>query len=318
MTSKLPQMVEPFSQSLKSRGLSLTRLKSTVLQINVGLLCNLACRHCHLEAGPARQEIMSADTVSQVVELSKRFSFGVIDVTGGAPEMNPHILDLLGGLSGRGARVMLRSNLTAMDGPGREQLIDLCLDKKVVIVASFPALNETQAESQRGKGIFLKSIEVLQRLNGLGYGKTGSGLELNLVSNPAGAFIPNNQSQLEDRFRQILMNKWGIEFNQLFSFANVPLGRFKKWLVASGNYVSYMEKLAHSQNPCALDGVMCRSLISVGWDGYLYDCDFNQAIGLGLGGQQIHISELEELPVPGLEIAVSDHCYACTAGSGFT
>lgn len=232
--------------------------------------------------------------------------------------MNPHILDLLGGLLGKAPRLMLRSNLTALSGPDQEQLIDLCLANKIVIIASFPALNEAQAESQRGKGIFQKSLEVLLKLNGLGYGQPGSGLELDLVSNPAGAFMPNNQSQLEDRFRQVLMTKWGIEFNQLFSFANVPLGRFQKWLAASGNYASYMEKLVQSLNPCALDGVMCRSLISVGWDGYLYDCDFNQAVGLGLGGQKIHLTDLEKLPDPGAEIAVSEHCYACAAGSGFT
>ena len=313
---KLP--VEPFGQTLAKHGLNLTRLKTTTLQVNVGLLCNQACRHCHLEAGPKSEEVMSEETVDQVIDLARRFYFEAIDITGGAPEMNPHLGDMIERLSLHSPRLMLRSNLTALAQEERQHLMDLCKQNRVVIVASFPSLNEAQAESQRGKGVFQESIEVLRQLNSLGYGKPGSGLELNLVSNPTGAFLPTSQEQLEKRFCQVLENKWGIVFNNLFAFANVPLGRFRHWLERSGNLDGYLQKLATSFNPCAIEGLMCRSLLSISWDGYLFDCDFNQAAGLYLGGKKIHISELNELPNPGEPIAVSHHCYTCTAGAGFT
>lgn len=313
---KLP--VEPFGQTLAKHGLSLTRLKTTTLQVNVGLLCNQACRHCHLEAGPKSEEVMSEETVDQVIDLARRFYFEAIDITGGAPEMNPHLGDMIEKLSLHSPRLMLRSNLTALAQEERQHLMDLCKQNRVVIVASYPSLNEAQAESQRGKGFFQESIEVLRQLNSLGYGKPGSGLELNLVSNPTGAFLPTSQEQLEKRFCQVLENKWGIVFDNLFAFANVPLGRFRHWLERSGNLDGYLQKLATSFNPCAIEGLMCRSLLSISWDGYLFDCDFNQAAGLYLGGRKIHISELNELPKPGEPIAISHHCYTCTAGSGFT
>ncbi|MBW1865069.1 MAG: DUF3641 domain-containing protein, partial [Deltaproteobacteria bacterium] len=188
----------------------------------------------------------------------------------------------------------------------------------VVVVASLPSLNASQTESQRGKGIFDISIEALLKLNRLGYGLEDSGLELNLVSNPSGAFMPAAQDQTEKRFRRILEKNWGIHFNNLFSFANVPLGRFREWLVQSGNFVLYMEQLASNFNPCAVSEVMCRTMVSVSWDGYLYDCDFNLARGIYMGGEKTHISEMEGCPEAGGVIATADHCYACTAGSGFT
>jgi len=307
-----------FAETMARHGLGLTRKATTTLQVNVGRLCNLSCRHCHLEAGPARTEVMAGETISQVIAAAERFSFASIDITGGAPEMNPRIAELIGGLAPHAPRLLFRSNLVAMGEAARQDLLALCRQHRVVIVASFPALNEAQTESQRGHGVFHASLEVLRRLNSLGYGQDGSGLELNLVSNPAGAFMPTAQRQMEERFHQVLGQKWGILFNHLFSFVNVPLGRYLEWLVRSGNYDDYMVRLASSFNPCALDGVMCRSLISVGWDGLLYDCDFNQAINLGLAGTRRHISELRELPSPGVGIAGSDHCYACTAGAGFT
>jgi radical SAM/Cys-rich protein len=307
-----------FAETLVCHGLDLTRARTTTLQVNVGRLCNLACRHCHLEAGPARTEIMSRETMAQVMAAAERCSFAAIDITGGAPEMNPHIAELIRGLRPHTPRLLLRSNLVAMGDAAREELLSVCQQNRVVIVASFPALNEAQAESQRGSGVFRASLEVIRRLNCLGYGHEGSGLVLNLVSNPTGAFMPADQRQLEERFHQVLARKWGVRFNNLFSFVNVPLGRFRQWLDRTGNYDDYMTRLASSFNPCALDGVMCRGLISVGWDGLLYDCDFNQAIDLGLGGVRRHIGELTELPGPGGGIAVSDHCYACAAGAGFT
>ena len=314
--TKIP--VEPFGQTLAKHGLSLTRLRTTILQVNVGLLCNQTCRHCHLEAGPNREEVMSKETVDQVVAMAQRFPFKVIDITGGAPELTPNLGDMIERLTPLSSRLMLRSNLTALVSGKRDGLIDLCRKNRVVIVVSFPSLNEMQAESQRGKGVFRESIAVLRKLNSLGYGKPGSGLELNLVSNPTGAFLPSSQEQLERRFCQVLKNKWGVVFNNLFAFANVPLGRFRHWLEKSGNLNKYLQKLATSFNPCAIDGLMCRSLLSVSWDGYLFDCDFNQAADLFLGGKKTHISELKEIPEPGEPIAISYHCYTCTAGSGFT
>jgi radical SAM/Cys-rich protein len=310
--------VEPFGQTLAKHGLNLTREKITTLQVNVGLLCNQACRHCHLEAGPNSEAVMSAETVDEVVAFAQRFSFEVIDITGGAPEMNPNLVAMIERLSGMTSRLMLRSNLTALLDAARDDLIEVCTERRVVIVASFPSLNEAQAESQRGRGVFQDSIAVLGKLNSLGYGQPDSGLELNLVSNPTGAFLPSSQDQLEKRFCQVLKNKWGIVFNNLFSFANVPLGRFRQWLEQSGNLEQYLQKLATSFNPCAIEGLMCRSLISVSWDGYIFDCDFNQAADLYMGGKKTHISDLKELPAPGEPIAVSHHCYTCTAGAGFT
>lgn len=313
---KLP--VEPFGQTLAKHGLSLTRERITTLQINVGLLCNQTCRHCHLEAGPNSAEVMSAETVDEVVAFAQRFPFEIIDITGGAPEMNPNLVEMIERLSGMTRRLMLRSNLTALASGEQDDLIKVCKKRRLVIVASFPSLNEAQAESQRGQGVFQESINALRKLNSLGYGHPDSGLELNLVSNPTGAFLPSAQDQLEKRFCQVLKNKWGIVFNSLFSFANVPLGRFRRWLEQSGNLEGYLQKLATSFNPCAIEGLMCRSLISVSWDGYVFDCDFNQAADLYMGGRKTHISELEELPEPGEPIAVSHHCYTCTAGTGFT
>lgn len=307
-----------FSETLARQGLTLIRAEATTLQVNVGRLCNLACRHCHLEASPARTEVMSWETMAQVIDLAARRPFACIDITGGAPEMNPRLADLLCGLAPHTPRLILRSNLLAMGGAAAEDLLHLCQRQRVVVVASFPALNEAQAESQRGSGVFQGSLVVLRRLNALGYGHQDSGLELNLVSNPAGAFLPTAQTSMEERFHQVLRQKWGIVFNRLFSFVNVPLGRFRQWLEATGNYDDYMLRLASSFNPCALQGVMCRSLVSVSWDGFLYDCDFNQAIDLALSGVRRHIKELPDLPGPGALIAVADHCYACAAGSGFT
>ncbi len=314
----VPTATVPFGTTLAKHGLNLTRAETTTLQVNVGFLCNQACQHCHLEAGPLRKEIMDAETVGQVLHLARKFQFQCIDITGGAPEMNPRLADLLTGLSPRAPRLMLRSNLTAMADDHQNILINLCKKMRVVLVASFPSLNKAQADAQRGQGIFSRSLATLQKLNSLGYGQQGSGLELNLVSNPAGAFLPSAQKQTEKRFRGVLQNRWGIVFNNLFTFANVPLGRFYQWLVRSGNYDKYMKKLTAAFNPCAIDALMCRTMISVSWNGYLYDCDFNQAVGLCLGRQKAHISELAELPKPGTTVAVADHCYTCTAGAGFT
>ncbi len=310
--------VASFSSTLKLRGIDLVRAETHTLQVNMGLLCNQTCRHCHLEAGPDHPEIMSSETVDQVVSYARRGGFNTVDITGGAPELNPHFRDLILKLSPLVPRIMFRSNLTAISEGERISLIEFCKAHRVVIVASLPSLNPTQTESQRGPGVFATSIDTLRKLNAIGYGQSDSGLELNLVSNPTGAFLPASQRQAENRFRQDLQKKWGIVFHNLYTFANVPLGRFRRWLIASGNFENYMTKLVESFNPCAVNGVMCRTLVSVSPEGYLFDCDFNLASGLFLGGRKVHVSEADGPPTPGSPIAVSDHCYACTAGSGFT
>jgi len=309
---------EPFRQTLLKHGLRLERGQTTTLQINMGFLCNQTCRHCHLNAGPGRRENMDLETVDQVVSYAGRGGFETIDITGGAPELNPNLVILIEGLAPFAPKIMVRSNLTALNDGKRAYLMDLFKAYRVAIVASFPSLNEAQSDSQRGQGVFQTTIDALRKLNAMGYGQETSGLELNLVSNPTGAFLPSSQPQTEKRFRQVLKQKWGIEFNNLFSFANAPLGRFRQWLSQSGNLETYIEKLASSFNACATEGLMCRALVSISWDGYLYDCDFNLARGLFLGGRKIHISEMPGPPKVGSPIAVADHCYTCTAGEGFT
>jgi len=313
-----PAGVEPFGDTLARHGLTLVRERVRTLQVNTGYLCNLRCRHCHLEAGPSRKEVMSWETMAAVVAFAERFPFPAVDVTGGAPEMVPGLPFLIDGLAPLAPRLMLRSNLSALDTPEGKALLDLCIARRVVLVASFPSTDPSQTDAQRGEGAAGAGVAMLRKLNSAGYGVEGSGLELDLVSSPVGAFLPPPQDQVEETFRRDLAGKWGITFNNLYSFANVPLGRFRKWLEDSGNYGRYMKALADGFNPCAVAGLMCRTLLSVSWDGYLYDCDFNLAVGRPAGNRKVHVSDVRELPPPGAPIAVGDYCYACTAGSGFT
>jgi radical SAM/Cys-rich protein len=307
-----------FQQTLFQHGLELNRGSTTTLQINVGLACDLACRHCHLDAGPHRTELMSTETVEAVIACAKRIRFETIDITGGAPELLPQLPYLVERLAQLTSRLIVRSNLTALARPEYSALPDLYRCHQVVIVASLPAVNASQSESQRGNGTWNTCIAMLRRLNELGYGVEGSGLELDLVANPTGAFLPSGQSQTEHRFHQELQRRYNIDFNNLFTFANVPLGRFRTWLERSGNLDGYLLKLEESFNPCTLPGLMCRSLISVDWNGFIYDCDFNLSLGMYHGEQQKHISQLDALPLQGISIPVGDHCFSCTAGSGFT
>lgn len=309
---------EPFQTMLARHDLKLTRRATQTLQVNVGLRCNQVCKHCHLDAGPLRSENMGYETMEQVVAYARRCRFDLIDITGGAPELNPHIVDLIRALAPTAPHIMLRSNLTALNDGAHDHLMELLPSLKVVITASFPTLKETQTASQRGDGVFGASIDALRKLNALGYGRNGTGLELNLVSNPTGAFLPASQAQAEKRFRRMLQQKWDIVFNQFFNFANVPLGRFRQWLLQSGNYAPYLRKLVDAFNPCAVESVMCRTLVSVGWNGLLYDCDFHLARGLVMGGRPIHIADMDGPPPQGSPIVTADHCYTCTAGAGFT
>lgn len=310
--------IEPFADILARHGLSLVRDRVRTLQVNTGYLCDLRCRHCHHEAGPGRKEIMSRETTEAIVSFARRFPFQVVDLTGGAPELVPDLPYLVEGLAPLAPRLMLRTNLTALGESGKEGLLSLCVAHRVVLVASFPSTNPSQGDAQRGPGVAETGIAVLKKLNAAGYGVEGTGLELNLVSNPAGAFLPVSQESAERKFRHDLLRKWGVAFNHLHTLANVPLGRFRTWLLRTENYDRYLESLTEGFNPFAVERLMCRTLLSVSWDGYVYDCDFNLAVGLPSGDRKVHVSEILELPPPGAPIATGDHCYACTAGSGFT
>ena len=310
--------VVPFKTILAKHNLKLVRKSTHTLQINLGFLCNQTCQHCHLNAGPGRTENMDLTIVNAVVSYAARSRFETIDITGGAPELNPNLGHLIERISPFASKIMLRSNLSVMKDK-LSDLKDLLRSYRVAVVASLPSINITQTDSQRGEGIFKESIEVLKKLNDIGYGSNGAGLELHIVSNPTGAYLPPTQEQAEERFHQVLENRWGVVFNNLYGFANVPLGRFRHWLIRSGNFEKYMNKLCSSFNSCAVENLMCRRLVSVAWDGYLYDCDFNLAIGLSMGGgRKVHISEMKGHPKIGSQIVTADHCYTCTAGSGFT
>ncbi len=306
-----------FQKTLAANKLELLRGKTTTLQVNVGRLCNIACKHCHVEAGPTRSEVMDRETMDAVIRFAGDHSFSVIDITGGAPELVPGIDYLMEQLAPLAQTLMLRTNLIALFSDDKKKLLDLCCRLNIALVASFPSINRSQADAQRGPGVWEQSLTMLQLLNSLGYGRKGQGLELYLVSNPSGAFMPVDQCAAEKKFKADMMRKWGIEFTGLFTFANIPLGRFRNWLEKSGNLDGYLEKLARSFNPETLGGLMCRSLINISWDGYLYDCDFNMAAGLPYSGKPLHVSRAQ-MPEEGHPIMTDDYCFACTAGAGFT
>ena len=316
--SDITENTNTFSQKLSQHGLELKRGNTHTLQINVGLLCNQNCKHCHLSAGPGCNEIMTKETMNDIIAYAKKIPFEVIDITGGATEMNPNIEYFLKNLTPLTPKLMLRSNLTALSRTRRKKLMELCKALKVNIVASFPSTNKTQTTSQRGENVFDESLFTLKLLNDLGYGQEGTGLELDLVSNPPGAFMPVEQCKAEIKFKSDLARKWDIKFNKLYTFTNVPLGRFENWLIESGNYPDYIGKLELAFNPEIVDRLMCRNLLSVSWDGYLYDCDFNLAKGLYMGNEKMHISQLDSKPKENAIIPTGNHCYACTAGAGFT
>lgn len=317
VSSETVEPVQPFDGNLARHGLKLVRGKTRTLQVNVGYLCDLICRHCHLEAGPGRREVMTRETMDDVVAYASRVRFEIIDITGGAPELAPGIQAFLARLSPLTRKLILRTNLVALREEAASGLMQSCREMGVALVASFPSINTSQADALRGKGFWGKSIEILQDLNRLGYGSPGSGLTLDLVVNPAGAFLPGHQEQAEKRFKQHL-ERYGIVFNNLYNFANAPLGRYRTWLEQSGNLDHYFKTLFDRFNPAAVEGLMCRSLISVSWDGTLYDCDFNIAAGLPHGAAKVHVSSMTGYPEEGVGIATGDHCYACTAGAGFT
>jgi radical SAM/Cys-rich protein len=289
----------------------------TVFQINVGKLCNQTCRHCHVDAGPDRKEIMSRDTAEACMRALARTDIPTVDITGGAPELTPHFRWLVEQSRLLDRHVMDRCNLSVLLLPSQADLAEFLARHHVEIVASLPYFRAAQTNSQRGDGVFEKSISALQKLNQLGYGVEGSGLALNLVYNPVGAFLPPKQDAIESQFRLELARHFGVTFNHLYTITNMPISRFLEFLIESGNYDGYMERLANAFNPSAAAGVMCRYTISIGWDGTLYDCDFNQMLDLPVGSPALrHVRDFDSAALRVRRIVTGNHCYGCTAGAG--
>ena len=312
------QLSRPFDLRLAESGLRPLQATSlSVFQINVGKLCNQTCRHCHVDAGPDRKESMSHETAALCIEALAKTNIPTVDITGGAPELNPNFRWLVEQARALGRHVMDRCNLSVLLLPSQSDLADFLAQHDVEVIASLPYYRASQTDAQRGEGVFEKSMEALKRLNRLGYGREGSQLVLNLVYNPVGAFLPPKQDAIEAQFRRELSTRHGITFNHLYTITNMPISRFLEFLVESGNYDDYMERLANAFNPTAASGVMCRSMISIGWDGTLYDCDFNQMLDLPVGhGMPQHVRDFDVALLASREIVTRNHCYGCTAGAG--
>lgn len=288
----------------------------TTLQLNLGYLCNLSCTHCHVNAGPTRKELMTWETMHTALQFADKYQLSQLDLTGGSPEMNPDFRWLVTEARNMGLNVMDRCNPTILVEPGYESMADFLAQQQVEVIASLPCYLEDNVDAQRGKGVFTTSIEALQRLNRLGYGWPDSGLILNLVYNPQGSCLPPDQIQLEDAYRQFLSQHFDLHFNQLYTITNMPIQRFGAVLMAHGHFTEYMNLLKQAYQPSNLEHVMCRSLLSVDWQGYVYDCDFNQMLEMPITGKKTHLEQLLKQMPEAMPIAVADHCYGCTAGQG--
>ncbi len=298
---------------------AIRRKKLETLQVNLGYLCNLSCLHCHVAAGPNRKELMDRDNIDTVLEFLEKQSIQTLDVTGGSPEMNPHFRDLFREARRMGVHLMDRCNPTIIEEPGFDWVPDFLAELEVEVVASLPCYTEDNVDTQRGNGVFQASISALRKLNDRGYGKPGSGLTLNLVYNPLGPSLPPPQEALEADYKAHLGKEFGIEFNNLFTLANMPIQRFGSVLISKGQFEDYMTLLKNAYSRDNLANVMCRSLISVDWQGYVHDCDFNQMLEMPLGASskpRVHLRDLLDDKLEGAPIAVADHCYGCTAGQG--
>lgn len=316
-TEKVKRL-EKFESKLDDIGLF--PLKPTgieIFQINVGYMCNMTCKHCHVDAGPDRTEIMTKETLEYCLDALKYSDIETVDLTGGAPEMNPHFRWFVDEVSKLGKHIIVRSNLTILDTRKFEALPKFMADQGIEITCSLPFYNKRRTDAQRGEGTYDKSMKVLKILNEIGYGKEDTGLELNLVYNPVGAFLPGSQESLKQQYKDRLWKDHGIVFNDLFTITNLPVSRYLNFLVTSGNLDEYMEKLVTSFNPAAAEGVMCRNTISIGWDGTLYDCDFNQMLKMNTeDGSPQHIKDWDLDALNDREIKTNQHCYGCTAGAG--
>ncbi len=309
---------KPFDDTLQGAGLHpLVAAGIEIFQINVGKFCNQACRHCHVGAGPDRREIMTQQTAELAVRALRQTEAHTVDITGGAPELAPPFRYLVEESRKLGKRIIDRCNLTVLLLPSQSSLAGFLAENEVEIVASLPYFLAERTDAQRGKGIFDKSIAALRLLNSLGYGRPESNLKLNLVYNPTGAFLPPSQSGLELDFKRELHARYGIVFNSLYTITNMPISRFLEFLIRSGNYERYMTRLVNAFNPAAAAGVMCRNTLSVGWDGKLYDCDFNQMLELPLGyGAPARLEDFVAADLGCRRIVTGQHCYGCTAGAG--
>jgi len=306
-------------QTRETLGHPLTAGDIQTLQVNMGNKCNMACGHCHVEAGPNRLEVMAEDTVDQVLTALKKHRIRTLDITGGAPELNPHFLYFVTEAGKTGCRIIVRSNLTVFFEKGMEHLPAFYDENNIEITASLPCYLPDNVDSARGRGSFDKSVRALKLLNNLGYGDGSGRKRLNLVYNPAGAFLAPSQECLEEQYRSHLLTRHNISFDRLFVFLNMPAGRFRTRLENTGSLEKYLGMLEESYNPSTLDGLMCRSLLSVGWDGTLYDCDFNQALGLKLWEEYPQkIRDFDIAALAGRRIRTGDHCYVCTAGPGYS
>ncbi len=332
MTLSLPvaRGSDPFAAQLSTDRQTLRPASLATLQINVGKMCNLACHHCHVEAGPKRTEIMTWETMEKLIDWIDRFrgeiGLQTVDLTGGAPEMNPHFRRLVTEFTNRGIHILDRCNLTIMAEPGYEDIAEFLAAHRVEIVASLPCYLEDNVDKQRGKGVFDESVAALLKLNSLGYGTPGSGLHLDLVYNPTGYGLPPEQGPLEADYKRELSTRFGIVFNRLFTITNMPIKRFEHALRRDGKFDMYMGKLLAAHNPANVQAVMCRHLISIGWQGSVYDCDFNQMLQLpvvGPGGEEhfveAHSQKLWDFSPEQLmsrTIKTGPHCFGCTAGAG--
>ncbi len=310
-------MVAAFKERLQQINPVFIRFDSLqTLQLNLGNLCNLSCHHCHVNASPKGKEVMAQEVMAKVIGFLSRQSGITLDITGGCPELNPHFRFLIEATDGLSPRRIVRSNLTIMEEPEMGWLPEFYRDHGLVITASLPCYLEENVDRQRGKGVHAKSIAALKKLNAIGYGRTH---ELNLVYNPGGDYIPGSQKELEAAYKTELLERHGVTFNHLYAITNAPIGRFREYLEMKGAYERYLNLLATSFNPDAARNIMCRTLVSVDWKGFLYNCDFNQAVGLPITGEDggiLMIDDLEKTARTGNELFLAQHCYCCTAGEG--
>ncbi|MBK9567123.1 MAG: arsenosugar biosynthesis radical SAM protein ArsS [Saprospiraceae bacterium] len=306
---------EPFAAKI---GSTFQPVTPQVFQINIGKLCNQSCAHCHVDAGPDKKvENMDKVTLEKCLEILSNHNIPTVDITGGAPEMNPHFRWFVEECRKLGKKVMNRCNLTIiMANPSYHDLPEFFAENQVEVISSLPYFTKTRTDSQRGDGVFEDSIEALKRLNAVGYGMEGSGLLLDLVYNPSGAFLPGHQTSLEHEFKLQLKRRYDISFNKLFVITNLPISRFLDYLIESGNYTEYMTSLVEAFNPTTVSGLMCRYTLSVSWDGYIYDCDFNQMLDLKVDSPSRHINDFELNTLMQRNIVLNQHCYGCTAGAG--
>ena len=307
-----------FEEALSTCGLQpLLPTQIEILQLNLGRLCNMTCRHCHVDAGPDRREVMSREILESCLAALRSCDIQTVDLTGGAPELNPHFRWFVQEVRALGRHVIDRCNLTILEVRSQHDLAAFLAASQVEVIASLPHYRQPLTDTQRGDGVFERSISALQRLNALGYGDGQSGLKLNLVTNPVGAFLPGSQASLEKEWKRELLRLHGVRFDGLFTITNMPIARYLDWLLETGNLDTYLERLAAAFNPAAAQGVMCRNTISVGWDGRLHDCDFNQMLELGLepaAPARIGVFDLEALTKR--RILTGRHCFGCTAGAG--